>query len=206
MNKQAKKILRSIKLLSSNDADFEKLLQEMHKLAALTPLSSAANFNPGTTVYRGTNHHVSVPARIEEIWYPPTEYVRSFGRANPPGTPMFYCCSAQNGAFAEIRAGIGQYAVLATWVTVKPMMLHEVGYSNQVLKRASASRSLHTRHADFNKNLTPLARKLREFLALAFTDPTATHYRITAAIAQMFLASDDIVGIMYPGVARSANV
>jgi hypothetical protein len=49
-------------------------------------------------------------------------------------------------------------------------------------------------------------REVRKFLALAFTDSTTNHYRVTAAIAEMFLACDDIAGIMYPAVAKSANV
>jgi hypothetical protein len=65
---------------------------------------------------------------------------------------------------------------------------------------------LHQRNVEFARNVTPDVRKIRDFLELSFTDPTVKHYRITAAIAQMCLAGDDIVGIMYPAVAKSANV
>jgi hypothetical protein len=207
MNEQATPILERIKMLGSNDADFDELVQQMHKLAALAPVSVGSVCEPGTTLYRGTTHHISIPSRIEEIWYPPANRIRSFGRANRPGAPMFYCCSDPNGAFREIGAKFGQYAVLATWVTIKRMILHDVGYSDEVLKRAGATRLLPERHAQFYaQNLMSDTREVRKFLALAFTDSTTNHYRVTAAIAEMFLACDDIAGIMYPAVAKSANV
>jgi hypothetical protein len=87
------------------------------------------------------------------------------------------------------------------------MILHDVGYSDEVLKRAGATRLLPERHAQFYaQNLMSDTREVRKFLALAFTDSTTNHYRVTAAIAEMFLACDDIAGIMYPAVAKSANV
>lgn len=197
-----------IKQLGFSDTDFDKLVQHMHKLVAAVPnmLSTARVLDSGTMLYRGTNHHISVPTRIEDIWYPPANCIRNFGRANPPGVPMFYCCSAPVGAFAELGVGIGQYAVLATWTSTKRMLFHEIGYSDKVLRRAGSTRSLHQRNVQFAHNLPHDVRKIRDFLELAFTDPTVKHYRITAAIAQMCLAGDDIVGIIYPAVARSGNV
>jgi hypothetical protein len=207
MSDNALLILERIQALASSDNNFVDLLQQMHKLAALAPMSLGTVCAPGTTVYRATNHHVSIPSRIEEIWYPPANMICSFSRANRPGSPMFYCCSDLNGAFREIGAKLGQYAVLATWVAVTPMTLHDVGYSVEVLQRAGASRLLPERHAQFYaQTLTSEARQVRDFLALAFTDPTDHQYRVTAAIAEMFLACDGIAGIMYPAVAKSANV
>jgi RES domain-containing protein len=197
----------SIKQLGVDDsADFAKLVEQMHRLAAVAPMSIGASVDPGTTLYRRTNHHISVPTRIEELWYPPADRIRGFGRANSPGVSIFYCCSAPTGAFKELRIEIGQYAVLSEWTNIQKMILHEIGYSDKVLRRAGATRSLQRRHAKFARSLTPDVRRIRDFLELSFTEPTAKHYRITAAIAQMFLAADDIAGIMYPAVAKNADV
>lgn len=206
MKDETSVIVERIKMLSSEDSSFAELLQQMHKLASLAPASIGTVCEPGTTLYRGTNHHVSIPSRIEEIWYPPADRLPRFGRANRPGSPMFYCCSDPNGAFREIGTRLGQYAVLATWAAVERMVLHDVGYSAEVLERAGTNRSLPERHAAFSKALSSDARDVRDFLALAFTDPTPNHYRVTAAIAEMFLACDGIAGLMYPAVEKNANV
>ena len=206
MKDEASIILERIKALGSKDSDFAELVQQMHKLAALAPVSIGTVCEPGTTLYRGTNHHIAIPSRIEDIWYPPADRICGFGRSNRPTSPIFYCCSDPNGAFREIGTRLGQYAVLATWVAVKRMVLHDVGYSGEVLKRAGANRSLPERHATFSQTLSAEARHVRDFLALAFTDPTAEHYRATAAIAEMLLACDEIAGIMYPAVEKNANV
>lgn len=206
MNDKVIAIRERIKTLEAEEGDFAALLKEMRALAALAPVSIGAVYEPGATLYRGTNHHTSIPSRIDEIWFPPANGLRSFGRANRPGSPMFYCCSDPNGAFREIGAKLGQYAVLATWVTVERMVLHEVGYSPEVLERAGATRSLPERHAAFRESLSSDARDVKDFLALVFTDPTASHYRITASIAEMSLACDGVSGIMYPSVEKSANV
>jgi RES domain len=206
MKDEVSAILKRIEALGSTDSDFPELVKQMHKLAALAPVSVGTICEPGTTLYRGTNHHVSLPSRIEEIWYPPADRLPGFGRANRPGSPMFYCCSDPNGAFREISTTLGQYCVLATWVAAKRVVLHDVGYSAEVLKRAGARRPLPERHKAFERSLSSDVREVRDFLALAFTDPTTRNYRVTAAIAEMLLACDGIAGIMYPAVEKSANV
>lgn len=207
MHDEVSQILGRIKALGTKDENFEDLVTEMHRLAALAPVSMGTVAAPGTKLYRGTNHHVNVPSRIEEIWFPPPERIRSFGRANRPGASMFYCCSDPNGAFREIDVKLGTYAVLATWETVERLVVHDVGYSAEVLKRAGAKRPLPEHHAQFDaERLTPETREVRQFLSLAFTDPTTNNYRVTAAIADMLLACDGIGGIMYPTVAKSGDV
>jgi hypothetical protein len=199
-------VVERIRELSCRDEDYAELLREVHKLAALSPRSIGAILPAGTKFYRGTNHHHSVPSRIEEIWFPPEQCVKTFGRANRPGSPMFYCSSDPNGAFREVETKLGDYAVLATWEAIQPVILHEVGYTPEVLARAGSSRLLAHRHVEFNAELSDDAREAREFLSLAFTDPTPANYRATAAIAEMLLACDDLAGIAYPAVAKWANV
>ena len=67
-----KRILMAIKQFGFSDTDFDMLVEQMYKLVAVAPkmTSTARVLDPGTTVYRGTNHHISVPTRIEDIWYP----------------------------------------------------------------------------------------------------------------------------------------
>ncbi len=191
---------------SNTGISFDELVKLVSKLIALAPISIGSIHEPGVKLYRGTKHHVSVPIRIEDIWFPPVKHVREFGRANRPGAPLFYCCSDPNGAFREIGANIGNFAVLATWVTTKRMILHDLGFSQQVLDRAGSRRKLPEHHQHFNEQLDEKTRAVRDFIARSFTDPTSHNYQLTAAIAHVFLAGDDISGIMYPSVAKQANV
>lgn len=118
-------LLQDIRAAADGGATVDDLLKKLHHLAALAPLSIGSGYGAGSRMYRGTNHHRSVPSRIEEIWYPPAQRLNTFGRANRPGSPMFYCCSEQTGAFREISIKVGQYALLATWETTRPVIVHD---------------------------------------------------------------------------------
>jgi hypothetical protein len=199
-------LIRRMKDLASDPANFEELVQCAHMLAALSPRSTGGMLPVGTNLFRATTHHVAVPSSIEELWFAPKHIVRSFGRANSPGRPIFYCCSDQNGAFLEMRVGQGQYAVLATWTTTRPLIVHEVGYIPEVLDHPGEVSRLHESHREFHEQLPQEMREIREFLFRAFTDPTPVNYVATAAIADLFLAADAIAGIMYPSIAKQGRV
>jgi hypothetical protein len=82
------------------------------------------------------------------------------------------------------------------------MVLHDVGYSCDVLKRAGARRDIPEHQANLYDTLEPSEREVRDFLAEVYTKPTSADYHVTAAIAQLFLACDSIAGIMYPAVVN----
>ena len=86
-------VVQRIRELSSRDEDYDELLCEVRKLAALSPKAIGSIFSPGTILYRGTNHHVTVPSRIEEIWFPPANCVR-FGSASS-------CCPAAGSSMVR---------------------------------------------------------------------------------------------------------
>jgi hypothetical protein len=200
-------ILQRIRQLQSSDDTYPELLKQMHGLAALAPISVASIHDPGVKLFRSTAHHRTVPARIEEIWYPPAEILTTFGRANRPGSPVFYCCSDPTGSFLEARAQVGDYATFATWETITEMIVHHVGYSDAVMVRAGIARDLLEVDRELHKRLEGEGvAAIREFLSLSFTDPQPSHYRVTAAIAEMFMAADTIAGIKYPSIAKNARV
>ncbi len=200
-------LLQDIRAAADGGATVDDLLKKLHHLAALAPLSIGSGYGAGSRLYRGTNHHRSIPSRIEEIWYPPAQRLNTFGRANRPGSPMLYCCSEQTGAFREISIKVGQYALLATWETTRLVIVHDLGFSAEVFQRANSRRALPERYAAFDgQYLSPTAREVRDFLALAFTEPGTQRFPFTTAIAELFLEGDHISGIVYPAVSRSANV
>jgi hypothetical protein len=141
---------------------------------------------------------------IHELWYPPGAKV-SLGRANRHGQPMFYCSPDPACTYLELRARVGSLVVLALWITTVDMLLQDLGYTAQVLVRAGARRTLPTRHKDFYETLDNRQKQVRDFFALAFTEPTAAKYAFTAAIAEVHLRAPEFSGLLYPAISKDAN-
>jgi hypothetical protein len=199
------KIIEEIDQLLTLRADVDAFAERIHRLLAVAPKSLGSKYPVGTRLYRATNHHVSVPRTLLELSHPPDHFA-SLGRANRKGRPMFYCSSDPNCTLCEIRATVGQIAVYATWVTTEPMVLHDLGYTPEVFKRAETNRVLPNEHQTFIESLNDCERKVRDFLFSVFTEPTSGKYAFTAAIAEMHLTADWISGIKYPAVAKSGRV
>lgn len=87
------------------------------------------------------------------------------------------------------------------------MLLHGLGYTTQVLTCAGSRRALPSRHKFFyQSNLDKRGKTIRDFLALAFTEPTREKYALTTAIAEVHLRGDGFSGLLYPAISKAANV
>lgn len=202
----AGEIVAHIEQLIDAGAHVDEMSNEVHRLLTIAPKSLGSSYEPRISLYRATKHHRSIPTRIDDLWYPPVEKT-TFGRANRPGSPMFYCSSDPACVFLEIGASIGNLTVSAKWVTTRPMLLHDLGYTEQVMQRAGSRRSLPEHHASFHQSvLDDAARAVRDFIALAFTEPSPRNYHLTTALAEVFLRADEFAGILYPAVSKAANV
>lgn len=199
-------LIETIKQMVRSAASIDSFADPLHRLVSAAPNSIGSRYEPGVELFRATKHHQSIPERIEELWFPPADKAAE-GRANRAGSPLFYCSSDPNCAFREIGAAVGQCVVHAKWSTSAAMLLHDLGYSVQVLDRAGSRRALSAQHASFYETrLDDLGKKVRDFLALAFTDPTPASYAFTTAIAEFHLRGDDFHGLLYPAVSKAANV
>lgn len=198
MTQDTDEIIKKIKHLVSIDAGVDDFLELVE---ALLTESLASPIPTGVSLFRTTGHHQIVPARIEEIWFPPAK-TTSLGRANREGQSVFYCSSDPNCTFHEVKVKVGQIAVFAEWVNVVPMLLHDLGYTKHVLNRAGSKRELPEKHRLFYEKLNETQMKTRDFLALAFTEPTAVKYSLTAAIAETHRGTS-FSGLMYPSIQKS---
>jgi hypothetical protein len=87
------------------------------------------------------------------------------------------------------------------------MLLHDLGYSAQVLKRAGSRRLLPNHYQSFYQSvLDEPGKMVRDYLALAFTEPKSEKYALTAAIAEVHLRASEFSGLLYPAVSKAANV
>jgi hypothetical protein len=110
-----------------------------------------------------------------------------------------------------LEAPAGSYAVLATWLTTRQMILHELGFTSHAFRRAGSKRQLEEDREQFNNDLTPEEKLVREYVSLAFTEPTDRKYNLTAAIAEVYLRGQTISGqsfsgIIYPAVRLGGEV
>ena len=115
---------------SSDDGGFEELVPEIRALFAIAARSTGTSLDAGVQLHRATNHHASLPREIDALWYPPSERAQ-LGRANRRGHSIFYCSADPTCIFDELGAVPGQLVVRATWVTVRPMLLHDCGFSRE---------------------------------------------------------------------------
>lgn len=200
------KTINEIERLCAQCADVNSFVPLVESLVTANPISLASINEHGIRLYRATNHHRGVPAKISDLTHPPAELTK-MGRANRVGQPMFYCSSDPSCAYLEIGVNVGQVVVYATWITTAPIFFHDIGYIPKVLERAGSKRKLLSHQQSFSQFASNSdAQNAREFLALAFTEPTDTKYALTAAIAEVFLRGDELQGIKYPAITKAANV
>jgi hypothetical protein len=206
MSRGPREIFDHIRTLSAGSADVDPFVQAIHELVSVMQMAIGSVIEPGQKRYRATNHHTAVPQFTSEIMYPPANRVRSLGRCNGVGQSVFYCSCDQNCVVEEISPSVGDLVVRATWQTTKRMTLQDVGFTLEVLARAGVTRALPNKYRKFVETLTEDARAIRDYIASAFTDRTDRHYALTAAIAEVHLRFDEVVGVMYPSITRNANV
>jgi hypothetical protein len=206
MNGRVTQAIEAIKALAADPTTpYEVLVRKAHALMPFAPLSVGQICDVGQEFYRGTSYHAAIPRLQREISYPPADRVQSFSRANPPGKPVFYCSTDPDGVFRELRSRVGQYAVLAKWATTRRAYLHGIGYASIVFERANAKRPAPDHYRELDASLDPTQRAVRDFLAQEFTKLVDPNYRLTASIAEAFLAGDDISGIVYPTIMKNCN-
>lgn len=198
-------ILSSIDELVRDGAGTDQLIEKIGLLLAICPGSVGSTYQPGVELYRATNHHTSVPLALSELSYPP-HALAPMGRANRKGQSAFYCSSDPSCTLLEIGAKIGQLAVHSKWVTNAPMVLHDLGYSQQVFDQFGAQRTLAEHHRSFYESLSENERAVRDFLFRAFTEPTSSKYALTTAIAEAHLRAEMFAGLLYPAMAKWARV
>jgi hypothetical protein len=97
----------------------------------------------------------------------------------------------------EVRPSIGHLVVHAKWVTTGPMLLHDLGYTAEVLGRVGLRRDLAERHRSLYESLREQGRLVRDCMARAFTEQGDANYALTTAIAEVHTRATEICGVVY---------
>lgn len=169
-------------------------------------------------VYRAVMVDGPKPNRVERLSYPPYPprcKLTSDGRANRADTRLFYCCPSEACTLREIGAEMGSSVVVGKWQFRGAPQLHVLGFTEKALIELGSRRDC----PDFNKVIEAdrfsrsyLDRRdeIHEFLAEAFTvrikkGVNDYDYKLTIALAEIYLGSPAFDGIWYPSVATNGG-
>jgi len=75
------------------------------------------------------------PSNVSEIGVPPKEYSQKNQRCNRAGQPMFYCSDHPSAPLAEVGVKVGDRVVISQWITTKPLLVMQVGYSQETFDK-----------------------------------------------------------------------
>jgi RES domain len=168
---------------------------------------SAPVLKVGTLVCRA--RIIDKPLNIRDLSYPPPTLAQ-LGRVNRPGTSVLYCSAAREGALFEIEPTSGATVAIAQWRTTAPMVVHQVGYSEDALNQLASRRTPDSWASLVGEPGGPEHAQITDFLATTFVRRVGPYesshfYKISVAIAEMLFAQDLFHGLLYPTIALAAN-
>jgi hypothetical protein len=201
-----KETLAAIRALLARGADSKEFIPFVRVLAAWHGKVRVPVFNAGVRLYRATRYHTGLPTLKENLWFPPADRTPA-GRANSSGRSVFYCSAHQSPALAEIEAGPYNIVAISEWVTQDRMIVQDLGFEEQALRRFAVDRR-QPHHLEDVENASEMELEARRFISDAFLAEDEASYALTAAIAEVFSEGDAIAGIRYPSLAlrgRSDN-
>ena len=170
------------------------------------------------------------PVCVRDLSYPPKASAK-MGRLNRDGQPLFYSSVGKEPLLFEIPdLRPGDEIVLSIWQTNAPLWLNTIGYSQEAFKRLGSFRS----HLQWWNNpdgsgkgevrVVPSEKpfdlpydentKLTAALSDCFTcvvgEENYHKYKLTAAIAEIYLSDVSHLairfgGVMYPSIRLFAN-
>ena len=162
------------------------------------------------------------PTHRCQLTYPLPRYVKSNGRANRAGSPLFYGSSSATGCFYELEIAEGDHVALSKWRTVRPLIFQYIGYGKDSFAALASSREV----PSWVTPLTAADQRLRKFLSTEFSKRVSVGdehlYKLSIAIAESLILSDINVvgrlhvelpagerprfaGVLYPSVEMQAN-
>jgi len=200
-------------ILKIENADFKKLKIEDFE-EYLTPLFrgyrvTAPRFEKGIYLYRG--RICEKPQNIKEISYPPSETIKSYGRANNVGESFFYAATARAVPFFELNIKKGQYLALSRWKTTDKLLLNHIGFSKECKEYLSSNRTLDDIY-DFVKSTkarSDLNALVHDYLSFKFSKAVnfgeERYYKLTIAISRKLFESEIFSGLLYPTITMTGN-
>jgi RES domain len=212
-----KKEIAALEQIDRRSADIEELGARFRKIfdayGCLTCVIDSQH------AYRARRNFDRVPfEHVAEIWYPQPDKIKTLGRVNRAGQPMFYISASHLTATLEMRPQIGDVITLLSLKRkesggklhvmeiglAEKQSLHGLDRSVRLLEETAYGQEFLKRRQGIERNLA-----IRSFLAREFTREVASgdehEFKMTIAIAEFLLLSEQIDGLEYPSMAGDVS-
>ena len=167
----------------------------------------APNFAPGLRLFR--SRVMSRPVSRQDIWHPPFG-LPHLGRVNRERDVLFYSTTMRDAAVFEVQPSSGDTIGLGIWETTSTLRVAHFGYIPAVFGKLGANRQTPpwARHPA-TPVVDPANAELGQLLQDAFTQvvPSGQEhlYKVTVAMAEVFLDEPTIDAVAYPTLRMFGN-
>jgi RES domain len=185
-----KKIIRVLRATSPDDVLEKRLL--IQKLMTSYTIKSVPVYFP--KIYRVRPvEHPGLFRNLKELWSPPPDCVKKYGRVNGPGKPIFYAAENPNTALKETTPN-GQVSLCLELEFKDPESKpchYVVGAHEEFHRRGVKTKCDNDPHVE-------------DFLVEEFRKETVvgnrSSYEFSSLVSEVFFESSDLDGLIYPSV------
>ena len=208
---QISALIRDIEELDRINATEEQVKAQLKRL--FQGYSCITRIVEAKQAWRSRRLEQSLPySHVRELWYPPSEKVKSYGRLNKPGRPMMYVSASHGAAILEMRPNVGdRFVVLQLKLKDELNMPHvmELGVAEKASQHGLET-SVHLLEQtpagrEFLKNNIRKNLAIRSYLARELTQVVPrgeeARFKVSAQIAELLMDSKSIDGVLYPCMA-----
>ncbi len=177
-----------------------------------------AVFPTGSSIFRGRKLDER-PERLGDVGHPPPE-VTPQGRANRPGSPVFYGTSTREPIYFELGVGVGDRLAIVHHKTTGDLLVNRIGYTTATFNRLQSKREI----PDYgNLDLAAYTQRdalVDDFLSEVFCEKHHCdedwRYNLSVAVAEKMMPDVEqspdrdpriacIQGLVYPTVPMWGN-
>ena len=208
--KQTKGVFDGIDVSKASIAELEEIVRRyIDRLEIISPSIPA-----GTKLYRARVCNKKI-GNIKQIAPPPSEFITQRGRLNDIGKRIGYFSYSQRSARIEVRPQKGDTLYLTEWATTEDMYFIHIGYTKRKFKEWHSNRAGWSseypknifRFVDATTSLSETEKQkyneLSEILSADIQSPN--EYKMSIAIANVFLQDGPHDGLLYPTVAMHGH-
>lgn len=159
------------------------------------------------------NEGEAVFTNYKEIWYPPAEKVKTYGRLNRPGQSMFYISASHDTAILEVRPKVGDLVTVLRVKLRNPRTLphvmevgvaetssqYKLGLKVHIFEQTNA-RNLYSNPHDLEMNLM-IRSLLAKYMMKIVPRGNELEFKKTVAIGENQMSSDRVDGLLFPSIA-----
>lgn len=216
-----RKYLNSGMISEAAIAPIKAYLEQITLLSSLMYKQRIDSFQRVTINSRIFNGEHKRITEINNLKYPPKEFVKKYGRANLPGQSILYATSDSITALSEMRPEIGDLITISTWklktdydLTVTPLFKNSTKdgvVHNELSLRANILYEKQVKQYDENtqKQLDIILQFISDCFSKEVDDNNHFDYFLSSYYANRIfteLENGEVDAILYPSVRQSLTI